>query len=479
MIRHRLVDQICLAGLVVALMITALLSVWASVQEENGVAMAYETRLFDDTRVHTIDITIDDWGALIEEAQEERYVPCTLTIDDEVFRQVGIRAKGNNSLRLTSEYELTRYSLKVEFDHYLPQGNYHGLDKLSLDASFQDNSYLKTVLAFDMMRFMGAPTPLCSYAWVRVNGEDWGLFLAVEECEEAFAGRNFGWDHGVLYQPDYRSLNDENADVALRYIDEQPSSYPNIFDHVKTPMVHSDQRRLIEALRKLSQGEVTTAVHTDEVLRYFVVQVFVMNWDSYLGHTGHNYILYEEEGRLWMLPWDYNLAFGTYALGMSDPIRDPNVLINYPIDTPAEGSIMRQRPLYHELMKEDALFAQYHSLFSSFLADYFDSGRFEALLQEKEALIAPYVKKDPTAFCSYADHQLAVDTLRQVCQKRKESIQGQLEGRYPSTLAQQQAQPDVGVDATMIDLRALGDFDDLRNAKERQQAALVRITDAK
>ena len=479
MIRHRLVDRICLAGLVVALMITALLSMWASVQEENGVAMAYETRLFDDTRVHTIDITIDDWGALIEEAQEERYVPCTMTIDDEVFRQVGIRAKGNNSLRLTSEYELTRYSLKVEFDHYLPQGNYHGLDKLSLDASFQDNSYLKTVLAFDMMRFMGVPTPLCSYAWVRVNGEDWGLFLAVEECEEAFAGRNFGWDHGVLYQPDYRSLNDENADVALRYIDEQPSSYPNIFDHAKTPMVHSDQRRLIEALRKLSQGEVTTAVHTDEVLRYFVVQVFVMNWDSYLGHTGHNYILYEEEGRLWMLPWDYNLAFGTYALGMRDPIRDPNVLINYPIDTPAEGSIMRQRPLYHELMKEDALFAQYHSLFSSFLADYFDSGRFEALLQEKEALIAPYVKKDPTAFCSYADHQLAVDTLRQVCQKRKESIQGQLEGRYPSTLAQQQAQPDVGVDAAMIDLRALGDFDDLRNAKERQQAALARIPDAK
>ena len=479
MIRHRLVDRICLAGLVVALMITALLSMWASVQEENGVAMAYETRLFDDTRVHTIDITIDDWSALIEEAQEERYVPCTMTIDDEVFRQVGIRAKGNNSLRLTSEYELTRYSLKVEFDHYLPQGNYHGLDKLSLDASFQDNSYLKMVLAFDMMRFMGVPTPLCSYAWVRVNGEDWGLFLAVEECEEAFAGRNFGWDHGVLYQPDYRSLNDENADVALRYIDEQPSSYPNIFDHAKTPMVHSDQRRLIESLRKLSQGEVTTAVHTDEVLRYFVVQVFVMNWDSYLGHTGHNYILYEEEGRLCMLPWDYNLAFGTYALGMSDPIRDPNVLINYPIDTPAEGSIMRQRPLYHELMKEDALFAQYHSLFSSFLVDYFDSGRFEALLQEKEALIAPYVKKDPTAFCSYADHQLAVDTLRQVCQKRKESIQGQLEGRYPSTLAQQQAQPGVGVDAAMIDLRALGDFDDLRNAKERQQAVLARITDAK
>ena len=42
-----------------------------------------------------------------------------------------------------------------------------------------------------------------------------------------------------------------------------------------------------------------------------------MNWDSYLGHTGHNYFLYEENGILSILPWDYNLAFGTYALGLS------------------------------------------------------------------------------------------------------------------------------------------------------------------
>ena len=58
-----------------------------------------------------------------------------------------------------------------------------------------------------------------------------------------------------------------------------------------------------------------------QVLRYFTVQVFVMNWDSYLGHTGHNYFLYEENGILSILPWDYNLAFGTYALGMTNPIN--------------------------------------------------------------------------------------------------------------------------------------------------------------
>ena len=40
----------------------------------------------------------------------------------------------------------------------------------------------------------------------------------------------------------------------------------------------------------------------DQVLRYFTVQVFVMNWDSYLGRTGHNYFLYEEDGVISMLP---------------------------------------------------------------------------------------------------------------------------------------------------------------------------------
>ena len=51
-------------------------------------------------------------------------------------------------------------------------------------------------------------------------------------------------------------------------------------------------------------------------------------------------------------------------------------------------------------------------------------------------MIVPYVEVDPTAFCSYEDHLLAVDTLLEVCRLRSESIRGQLEGDYPITLAQ-------------------------------------------
>ena len=474
---HKYIDRICIGAVVLACAIAVLLLFG----EQLGIPKAsatpgYTSRLFDSSRVHTVDIQIDDWGAFVQQAPQEEYVPCRVEIDGEEFLQVGLRAKGNNSLRLTEEYGLSRYSLKLEFDRFLEGGNYYGLDKLSLDASFQDNSYLKTYIAYDMMAFMGVPAPLCSYVWVTVNGEDWGLFLAVEEPEEAFARRNFGRQYGKLYKPDYRSLEEENADVALQYIDGDPDSYPGIFENAKFKTSEADQKRLVEALRVLSTGkDLETAVDVDGALRYFTVQAFVMNWDSYLGYTGHNYFLYEQDGILRILPWDYNLAFGTYALGMTDPIRDPNLLINSPIDTPVLGESMDKRPLFSQLMKYDAYFTRYHAYFDAFLSEYMESGRFTETLRQMANQISPYVRNDPTAFCSYADYLLAVDTLEQACLLRAQSVRGQLQGEIPSTARGQQQQPHAGVDASGIRLADLGDFADLESAGEKQAAALETI----
>ena len=91
-----------------------------------------------------------------------------------------------------------------------------------------------------------------------------------------------------------------------------------------------------------------------------------------------------------MLPWDYNLAFGTYALGMTDPITDPNVLVNYPILTPAPGEHMTKRPLYHQLMQVDAHYLRYQELFDWFLTEYVESGELSLVLWEAAELIAPY-----------------------------------------------------------------------------------------
>ena len=126
-------------------------------------------------------------------------------------------------------------------------------------------------------------------------------------------------------------------------------------------------------------------------------------------------------------------------------------------------------------MKNNQYFARYHACFDRLLTAYFESGRYEAVIRQAQARIAPYAEADPTAFCSYEDHRLAVDTLLEVCRLRAESVRGQLEGQYPITLAQQADHPNAGVDASHVDLRALGDFQDLENAKARQDAALAAV----
>ena len=135
MIRHRHIDLICGGAILLALVLTGLLCFGEALGlRPASAAPGYASRLFDDGRVHTVDLRVEDWAAFLENAPAEEYIPCTAVIDGEEFYQVGLRAKGNNSLRLTEEYGLSRYSLKLEFDHYVDGGNYHGLDKLSLDA---------------------------------------------------------------------------------------------------------------------------------------------------------------------------------------------------------------------------------------------------------------------------------------------------------------------------------------------------------
>ena len=464
MIKSNRIDIICAALTACAIMLTALFM--------NGQALGLQTAtanppyaygLFDESRVHTIDIIMPDFDELLENALDEEYMLCNVTIDGELVSSVGIRTKGNNSLHLTSEYGSDRYSFKIKFDKYNKGFKYQGLDVLSLNASFQDNVYMKDYMTYDMMRHMGIPSPLCSFIYISVNGEAFGLYVAIEEIETSFARRNFGTNHGNLYKPDYKSLNDENADVALIYTDDDFESYDNIWREAKQDINSIDKRRLINALKILGSGEnLEKAVDTDMVMRYMAVQAFTLNFDSYLGRTGHNYYLYEENGRLMMLPWDYNLAYATYALGIKNPVNDSTMFVNYPIHTPYSGDVMLKRPMFHNLMKEDEYFNLYNTHFHSFIDTYFESGYFSAKLQSTVELIAPYVQKDPTKFCSYDDFLLAADTFERLCLLRAESVRGQLEGIIPSTILGQEADKAAFIDASGIWIPDLGDLSDMK-----------------
>ena len=145
------------------------------------------------------------WDAFLKTAASEEYTVCSVVIDNTAVKNVAIRGKGNTSLSTVATMGSERYSFKLEFDHYEAGKSYKGLDKLCLNNLIQDNTCMKDYLAYRLMDVFGVDTPLCSYVWVMVNGEDWGLYLAVEAVEDSFMERVYGGE-GDLYKPDSLSM---------------------------------------------------------------------------------------------------------------------------------------------------------------------------------------------------------------------------------------------------------------------------------
>ncbi len=511
---HRYIDRVCCVILVLTLMLTVVfVSASGAGSESAPRAMGYEDRLFDTSTVHTLDLVMDDWDSFISTCKNEEYSPCSVVIDGESFGNVGLRAKGNTSLTQVESYGNNRYSFKLEFDHYESGQTYHGLDKLSLNNIIQDNTYMKDYITYRMMGEFGAVSPLCSYVYIRVNGEDWGLYLAVEGVEEAFMQRNYGGDYGELYKPDSQSSGGAgnvedgkgfmekpgmdgtelpegdrmldmpeggmeaggapgmgnfgggeprgdfggfngfgSSDVSLIYTDDEYSSYENIFNNAKTDITDEDRDRLVAALKRLNSCEdIDSTVDVESVIRYFVVHNFVCNFDSYTGSMIHNYYLYEDAVQLSMIPWDYNLAFGGF-MGQ----EDATALINYPIDTPVSSGIVDSRPMLAWIFSSEEYTQLYHQYFAEFISGYFDSGAFSAELERVQALISPYVEKDPTSFCSYEEFLEGVSVLKDFCLLRAESVSGQLDGSIPAASAGQAENADVLIDGSDVDISAMG-----------------------
>lgn len=480
---HKNFDKICAVVLVIVLILTGVCMAFGESAGSDGTAMGYEDKLFDTSLVHSINIVMDDWDEFISNAESEEYYTCTLEIDGETYKNVAIRGKGNTSLTKVASYGNDRYSFKVEFDRYDSSVTYHGLDKLCLNNIIQDNTYMKDYLCYRLMAKMGVASPLCSYVYVSVNGSDWGLYLAVEGVEESFLQRNYGSDYGQLYKPDSQSMGggrgngksfdidelengkgsqaaagdapgdkSENGgkggmngsdDTLLKYIDDDPDSYPNIFDNAKTDVSDSDERRLIAAMKTLSGDEPEQAVDVDAVIRYFVVHNFVLNFDSYTGSMIHNYYLYEDDGQLQMIPWDYNLAFGGFRSAGS-----ATALVNYPIDDPVSGGSVEDRPMLAWIFQNEEYTQLYHRYFAELISEVFDSGDFAQEFDSVVQMISPYVGSDPTKFCSYDEFAAGAEALREFCLKRAESVSGQLDGSIGST-------SDTQEQSTLIDAGSL------------------------
>ena len=375
---------------------------------------------------------------------------------------------------------------------------------VNLNNNYADATNMKEALIYDMYQYLGADASLYNYAKLSVNGEYWGVYLALEAVEDSFLLRNYGVQDGELYKPDSMNIGggkdfgDFNADdidfgdldlgdmtppdrnaapaeqktaaagerpaddfgfgggkggfsmsgggADLNYTDDELDSYETIWDGEIADTTKADHKRVVTALKNISEGNaLEDYMDVDNLLRYMAVHVFSVNEDSLSGSMAHNYYLYEAGGKLNLIPWDYNLALG--GMGRSN---DATSVVNDAIDNAFSGTTF-----FDTLMADEAYHSQYYAYLQQLVSEYINGGGFDAFYERVRSQIDTLVESDPTAFYSYDEYLTAAETLYQVVKLRGQSIQGQLDGTIPSTEAAQRTS-DALVDASALDLSAMG-----------------------
>nr|WP_295277744.1 CotH kinase family protein [uncultured Blautia sp.] len=491
-----------------------------------AMTMEYESKLFDTEQIMDIDILMDedDWNDMLENAISEKYYSCDVVVNGKTFYSVGIRPKGNTSLSsIASDPDTDRYSFKLEFDHYVEGQTCYGLDKLILNNNYADATNMKEAIVYDMYQYLDVDASLYNYAKICVNGDYWGVYLALEAVEDSFMLRNYGTEKGNLYKPESMGVggernatndlpeNTDNSNTAesesseskipqtggqgevpkmgnmpdnvdfpgngempdgvdlpdfnmggigggggadLNYTDDDLDSYSTIWDGEVTDSGKKDHKRVVEALKNISEGtELETYMDVDNILKYMAVHTFVVNDDSLSGTMAHNYYLYEYNGQLNILPWDYNLSFGGMSMGggMGGQSSGATSMINDAIDTPF--SITN---FFDALLENEEYLARYHEYLNELVEKYVNGGEFQKTYERIRSQIDGLVSDDPTAFYSYEEYEAAAQMLLEVVSLRAESVSGQLDGTIPSTDDGQQADSSSLIDGSDIELSVMG-----------------------
>ena len=207
MIADRQLDKIAavIAAAAVFLCLLAMAHPEAVSVSSSGLTMEYESGLFGTESIMEIDIVMEenDWEEMLQNAMSETYYTCDVAVNGTTYYNVGIRPKGNTSLSaIAMDPDNDRYSFKLEFDRYVEGQTCQGLDKLVLNNNYADATNSKEAVVYDMYRYLDVDASLYNYAKISVNGDYWGVYLALEAVEDSFALRNYGVEKGNLYKPE-------------------------------------------------------------------------------------------------------------------------------------------------------------------------------------------------------------------------------------------------------------------------------------
>ena len=324
-------------------------------------------------------------GMMINETADASltYVECTVLYEGDAWEHVGVRFKGNSTLRSTVSSGSWKYPLHLDFDEFedtYPETmdqRFFGFDDLSLGNGATDSSLLRDIVPGEVFRAFGVPTPEMAHVRVYLDLCDGpfylGVYTMVETPDDPFLEANFGSSSGNLYKP-------QGTGATWAVFDEASFAKKSNQDEEDW----SDIEEAFEALHASRDDAAAwregleAVFDVDGFLRWLAINRLLGNWDAY-GQMAQNYYLYSDpsDGLIHWIPWDLNQSLNARMQRGSSSI-DPR-------------SVGDQWPLIDYVLEDPVYFDIYVDYVADALATVYDAAALEDLVRETQEMLLPFL----------------------------------------------------------------------------------------
>ena len=239
-------------------------------------------------RVWPIQIKISAEDAARLRTTPREYVRAIIRVRETEVAEAAVRLKGHGSFQPLDQ----KPSFTIQFDKYAAGQRPYGLEKIHLNNSVEDSSYLKEQIGSEIFESAGIPSPRVGHATVSLNGKSLGMYVLREGFSESFLQRHFPGTIGTLY--DTEAGHDVDQDIEPDLVGTGGDA------HIQLKALASAAKEL-DLMRRWAGLEAILDV--DMVLRFMAAEMMICHWDGYC-LSQNNFRLYyaPERAKFLFLP---------------------------------------------------------------------------------------------------------------------------------------------------------------------------------
>lgn len=205
-------------------------------------------------------------------------VRATVREGAKIYTNVAIHLKGAaGSFRSVDQNPC----LTLNFDKFAKGQRFHGLQKISLNNSVQDPTFLAEKICRELFEAAGVPVPRAGHATLELNGRDLGLYVLTEGFNKQFVGRYFKNNKGNLYDGGFlREITDGLEKTSGEDVDDQSD-----LRKVAAAAGTADPTKRLAALEQM--------LDLDSFISLIAMEVMTWHWDGY-AMKKNNYRVYHD-----------------------------------------------------------------------------------------------------------------------------------------------------------------------------------------